>query len=114
MSGGALRAEVPIAAIAKARKIAIIDGFIATSVAAALFAMEPEAKKACVFAHLSGEPGHKALLAAMGVTPLFDLGLRLGEGTGAVLAIPMVRAAEMMLSRMAELPGGTHPAIPAS
>lgn len=97
-----------IAAIAKARKIAIIDGFIATSVAAALFALVPQAKESCVFAHLSGEPGHKALLAAIGVTPLFDLGLRLGEGTGAALAIPMVRAAEKMLSVMAELPG-QHP-----
>ena len=98
-----------IAAIAEAGKIAIIDGFIGTSVAAGLFAIEPEAKGACVFAHLSGEPGHKALLAALGVTPLFDLGLRLGEGTGAVLAVPMVRAAEKILSRMAALPDGTHP-----
>jgi nicotinate-nucleotide--dimethylbenzimidazole phosphoribosyltransferase len=97
-----------IAAIADAGKIAIIDGFIATSVAAGLFAIKPDAKPACVFAHLSGEPGHKALLAALGVTPLFDLGLRLGEGTGAVLAIPMVRAAELILTRMAEIPG-VHP-----
>lgn len=94
-----------IAAIAAAGRIAIIDGFIGTAVAAALFAIEPDAKAACVFAHLSGEPGHKALLAAIGVTPLFDLGLRLGEGTGAVLAVPMVRAAEKMLSQMADLPG---------
>lgn len=97
-----------IVAIAKAGKIAIIDGFIATSVAAALFAIVPQAKDACVFAHLSGEPGHKALLAKLGVTPLFDLGLRLGEGTGAVLAVPMVRAAEQMLTVMANLPG-SHP-----
>lgn len=94
-----------IAAIAKAKKIAIIDGFIATSVAAALFAIEPQAKECCVFAHLSGEPGHKALLAALGVMPLLDLGLRLGEGTGAALAIPLVRAAEKMLSQLADLPG---------
>ena len=94
-----------IAAIGKAGKIAIIDGFIGTSVAAALFAIEPQPKDACIYAHLSGEPGHKALLAALGVAPLFDLGLRLGEGTGAVLAIPMVRAAEKMLSHMADLPG---------
>ena len=97
-----------IAAIAKAGKIAIIDGFIATSVAAGLFAIVPQAKDACVFAHVSGEPGHKALLAKLGVTALFDLGLRLGEGTGAVLAVPMVRAAEQMLTKMANLPG-THP-----
>lgn len=98
-----------IAAIADAGKIAIIDGFIGTSVAAGLFAIAPKAKAACVFAHLSGEPGHKALLAALGRTPLFDLGLRLGEGTGAALAIPFVRAAEKLLSEMADLPGGDHP-----
>jgi nicotinate-nucleotide--dimethylbenzimidazole phosphoribosyltransferase len=97
-----------ITAIAEARKIAIIDGFIATAVAAALFAIEPHTKDCCVFAHLSGEPGHKALLAGLGVTPLLDLGLRLGEGTGAALAIPLVRAAEKMLSQLADLPG-THP-----
>lgn len=98
-----------IAAIAKAGKIAIIDGFIATSVAAGLFAIAPKAKDACIFAHVSGEPGHKALLAHLGVTPLFDLGLRLGEGTGAALAIPFVRAAEKMLTDLADLPGGGHP-----
>ncbi len=100
-----------IAEIADQRKIAIIDGFIATSVAAALFAILPRAKEVCVFGHQSGEPGHKALLAAIGAVPLFDLGLRLGEGTGAALAIPFVRAAELMLSRLADLPG-EHPAIP--
>lgn len=98
-----------ISAIADAGKIAIIDGFIATSVAAGLFAIQPKAKAACVFAHTSGEPGHKALLAKLGVTPLFDLGLRLGEGTGAVFAIPFVRAAEKMLTQLADLPGGDHP-----
>jgi nicotinate-nucleotide--dimethylbenzimidazole phosphoribosyltransferase len=93
-----------ISAVAKARKIAIIDGFIATSVAAALFAIDPKARDSCVFAHVSGEPGHKALLAWLKATPLLDLGLRLGEGTGAALAIPLVRAAEGVLSRLADLP----------
>lgn len=102
-----------IAAIARAKKIAIIDGFIATSVAAGLFAFEPEARKACVFAHLSSEPGHKALLARLNVQPLFDMGLRLGEGTGAALAIPFVRAAEGILSRLADMPA-VHPAKPAT
>jgi nicotinate-nucleotide--dimethylbenzimidazole phosphoribosyltransferase len=98
-----------ISAISDAGKIAIIDGFIATSVAAGLFAIAPKAKDCCVFAHVSGEPGHKALLAKLGVTALFDLGLRLGEGTGAALAIPFVRAAEKMLTDLADLPGGSHP-----
>lgn len=102
-----------IHAIAAARKVAIIDGFIVTAVAAGLFAIEPECRRACVFAHTSGEPGHKALLQAVGGVPLLDLGLRLGEGTGAVLAIPLVRAAERMLTQLADLPGGgAHPAQP--
>lgn len=98
-----------ISAISQAGKIAIIDGFIATSVAAGLFALAPKTKGACVFAHTSGEPGHKALLTKLGANPLFDLGLRLGEGTGAALAIPFVRAAEKMLTQLADLPGGDHP-----
>jgi nicotinate-nucleotide--dimethylbenzimidazole phosphoribosyltransferase len=98
-----------IAAIADARKVAIIDGFIATSVAAGLFAFAPKAKANCVFAHLSGEPGHKLLLKHLDVEPLLDLGMRLGEGTGAALAIPLVRAAEKLLSTVADLQGG-HPA----
>jgi nicotinate-nucleotide--dimethylbenzimidazole phosphoribosyltransferase len=102
-----------ISAISKAKKIAIIDGFIATSVAAALFAIDPKARDACVFAHVSAEPGHKALLAWLKVTPLFDLGLRLGEGTGAVLAVPFVRAAVGLLTQLADLPS-VHAIMPVS
>jgi nicotinate-nucleotide--dimethylbenzimidazole phosphoribosyltransferase len=98
-----------IAAISEARKVAVIDGFIGTAVAAGLFALLPAARQSCVFAHTSGEPGHKALLRHLDAHPLFDLGLRLGEGTGAALAIPFVRAAEHMLRTLADLDGG-HPA----
>ncbi|MBX9925081.1 MAG: nicotinate-nucleotide--dimethylbenzimidazole phosphoribosyltransferase, partial [Hyphomicrobiaceae bacterium] len=72
-----------ITAVTKARKIAIIDGFIGTAVAAGLFALEPAARQHCVFGHMSGEPGHRALLKHLDAEPLLDLGLRLGEGTGA-------------------------------
>lgn len=98
-----------IAAIADAKKIAIIDGFIATAVACGLFAIAPKAKQHCVFAHCSGEPGHKALLKHLDVTPLLDLHMRLGEGSAAALAIPIVRAAEKLLTTLADLDGG-HPA----
>lgn len=98
-----------ISAISDARRIAIIDGFIGTAVAAALFAIAPKARQNCVFAHVSGEPAHKALLKHLEAEPLLDLGLRLGEGTGAALAIPLVRAAERLLSGVADLDGG-HPA----
>lgn len=98
-----------IAAITDAKKIAIIDGFIGTSVAAALFAITPKARFHCVFAHVSGEASHKTLLKHLEAEPLLDFGMRLGEGTGAALAIPLVRAAEKLLTQMADLDGG-HPA----
>lgn len=89
--------------------VIIVDGFIATAVAAAAVAIEPALLQNCVFAHCSAEPGHRALLKHLNAEPLFDLGLRLGEGTGAALAIPFVRAAEGLMRDMADLPG-EHPA----
>jgi nicotinate-nucleotide--dimethylbenzimidazole phosphoribosyltransferase len=96
-------------AAASQKCIVIVDGFIATSVAAAAIAIEPALRNHCIFAHCSAEPGHRALLNYLEAEPLFDLGLRLGEGTGAALAIPFVRAAEGLLRDMADLPG-EHPA----
>lgn len=98
-----------LSAVAAANKIAIVDGFIGTAVAAGLLALEPETRRHLVFAHLSAEPGHKALLKHLEAEPLLDLGMRLGEGTGAALAIPLVRAAEKLLTGLADLDGG-HPA----
>jgi nicotinate-nucleotide--dimethylbenzimidazole phosphoribosyltransferase len=94
---------------ANCAKIAVVDGFIATACAAAAFAMTPKTRQHCIFAHRSAEPGHAALLATLKVDPLFDLGLRLGEGTGAALAVPFIRMAEALLRDMADLPGA-HPA----
>lgn len=93
---------------AGAGKLVLVDGFIATACAAAAFAISPAARANCVFAHRSAEPGHDALLSHLGARPLLDLGMRLGEGTGAALAIPLVRMAEAMLRDMADLPGA-HP-----
>jgi nicotinate-nucleotide--dimethylbenzimidazole phosphoribosyltransferase len=56
-----------------------------------------------VLAHRSAEKGHDVVLAAFGVEPLLDLGLRLGEGTGALLAVPLVRAAARLLTDVADL-----------
>ncbi|HPG89031.1 MAG TPA: nicotinate-nucleotide--dimethylbenzimidazole phosphoribosyltransferase, partial [Hyphomicrobium sp.] len=72
----------------------IVDGFIATAVAAAAIAIAPRVQDHCVFAHCSAEAGHTVLLSHLGAIPLLALDLRLGEGTGAALAIPIVRAAE--------------------
>lgn len=96
-------------AAAAAGRIIVVDGFICTAVALAAAGLNPETLDNCVFAHCSAEPGHRALLDHLRVTPLLDLGMRLGEGTGAALAIPLVRAAELLLRDMADLPG-EHPA----
>ncbi|MCX7645395.1 MAG: nicotinate-nucleotide--dimethylbenzimidazole phosphoribosyltransferase [Rhodobacteraceae bacterium] len=88
-------------AAAAARRLVLVDGFIATAAAAAALARAPELRGAFVFCHRSQEGGHARVLAALGVEPLLDLGLRLGEGTGALLALPLVRAAAAMLRDMA-------------
>ena len=71
----------------------IVDGFVATAAVAVLFAARPDALDHCMFGHVSAEPAHRKALARMGKTPLLDLGMRLGEATGAALAAGIVRAA---------------------
>lgn len=93
----------------RGRRIIVVDGFISTAVAAVATSMEDGMAEACIFAHRSAEPGHRALLEWLGARPLLELDMRLGEGTGAALAIPMIRAAELILRDMADLPG-EHPA----
>jgi nicotinate-nucleotide--dimethylbenzimidazole phosphoribosyltransferase len=90
------------------RQILIVDGFIATAAACAAISIEPALRDYLLFAHRSPEAGHTALLEWLGAEVLLDLGMRLGEGTGAALAIPLVRMAEGLLNAMADLPG-THP-----
>jgi nicotinate-nucleotide--dimethylbenzimidazole phosphoribosyltransferase len=79
----------------------IVDGFVATAAVAVLYAMDKRAVEHCLFAHVSAEPAHARALSAMGVRPLLDLGMRLGEGTGAALAAGIVRAAARLHSGMA-------------
>jgi len=86
---------------AAARIPVIIDGLICTSAALVAAQMEPEVKGYLVAGHRSVEPGHRAALSWLGLTPLLDLDLRLGEGTGAVLAMPLVEAAMRTLQEMA-------------
>jgi len=81
--------------------IALVDGFIASSAALVALRARPEAMAYTVFAHRSKEPGHRAMMAAIGAEPLIDLDLRLGEGTGALLAFPLLRNACAMLAEMA-------------
>jgi nicotinate-nucleotide--dimethylbenzimidazole phosphoribosyltransferase len=93
---------------ARLGQVLLADGFIATAAACAAVSLEPNLRDYLLFAHRSPEAGHTALLEWLGAAPLLDLGMRLGEGTGAALAIPLVRMAEGMLSTMADLPGD-HP-----
>ncbi len=86
---------------AESEKIVIVDGFIATSAALIAQQISPAIKQNLVFAHVSEEQGHIALLDAIGAKPLLNLEMRLGEGTGALLAWPLVKAAAAMLNEMA-------------
>lgn len=79
----------------------IVDGVIAASAALAAAALAPEASGFWVAGHLSVEPGAAAALAHLGLQPLLDLDLRLGEGSGAVLAVPLVQAAARILDEVA-------------
>ncbi|HOL65265.1 MAG TPA: nicotinate-nucleotide--dimethylbenzimidazole phosphoribosyltransferase [Accumulibacter sp.] len=86
---------------AEAGMLLLIDGFIVTAALMAAVAIAPAVRDYCVFCHRSAEPGHRVLLNALQAEPLLDLGLRLGEGTGAALAWPLVRAAVAFLDEMA-------------
>lgn len=79
----------------------VVDGFVATSAACIVGAMGEGAIDHCVFAHQSAEPAHAAMLARLGRKPLLDLGMRLGEGTGAALAAGIVRVAAATHAGMA-------------
>ncbi|MDQ4091068.1 MAG: nicotinate-nucleotide--dimethylbenzimidazole phosphoribosyltransferase, partial [Actinomycetota bacterium] len=68
-------------------------------------ALAPGCVDYCIAGHRSTEPGATAALEHLGLTPLLDLGMRLGEGTGAVLAVPLVQAAAKVLGEMATLDG---------
>jgi nicotinate-nucleotide--dimethylbenzimidazole phosphoribosyltransferase len=71
----------------------VLDGFASTAAAAVLFAADPHALDHCLVAHLSAEPGHLRLLERLGQRPFFDLGMRLGEASGATLAFAVLKAA---------------------
>jgi nicotinate-nucleotide--dimethylbenzimidazole phosphoribosyltransferase len=88
-------------AAAAARRVVLVDGYIATAAALAAVRLAPTTRRALVFAHRGAEPGHAIALAALDATPLLALDLRLGEGTGAALALPLVRAAARLLDEMA-------------
>lgn len=79
----------------------VLDGFISGAAALAATSLCPAAAAYCIAGHRSAEPGHGAALAHLGLTPLLDLGLRLGEGSGAALAFPIIEAAARLAAEMA-------------
>lgn len=88
-------------AAAEARMLIVVDGFIVTSALLVAHAIDPAVLDYCVFAHGSAEPGHVAQLRHLGAEPLLQLGMRLGEGTGAASAFPLIRAALACMNEMA-------------
>lgn len=79
----------------------LLDGVIAGAAALVAQALAPGVTAYCFAGHRSAEPGHSVALASLGLTPLVDLGLRLGEGTGAALALPLLQCAAAALREMA-------------
>jgi nicotinate-nucleotide--dimethylbenzimidazole phosphoribosyltransferase len=94
MSGAMLQA-------ASERRVVLVDGFIAGVAALVACALLPAVKDYLVFCHRSAERGHHLLLAHLRATPLLDLDMRLGEGTGALLAWPLLQSAALFLAEMA-------------
>ena len=94
MTGAVLQA-------AAERRVIVVDGFIASAAVLVASQLKPATLQRCVFAHRSGERGHALMLSHLKADPLLDLGLRLGEGSGAALAWPLLMSACDILREMA-------------
>ena len=88
-------------ACAEAKKVIVVDGFISTAAALLACRINENCRDYMVFAHKSEEYGHKLLLAELSATPLLDINMRLGEGTGAALSVPLIRSAAHFYNHMA-------------
>lgn len=88
---------------AASRKIMIVDGFISSAAALIAVRLAPDLERRLVYAHASAERGHRLLLKALNAAPLLRLDMRLGEGSGGVLAVPIVRAAARLMTETASL-----------
>jgi nicotinate-nucleotide--dimethylbenzimidazole phosphoribosyltransferase len=94
LGGRELAAILGVTLAARQRGIPVLlDGFVCTAAAAPLARLAPDGLAHCVAAHVSAEAAHRKLLAALGLPPLLDLGMRLGEASGAALAVLTLRAA---------------------
>jgi len=86
---------------ASRKMVILIDGFIVTSALLIAQAIHKSTLDYCLYAHASNEQGHKKMLAFLNASPILNLGLRLGEGTGAALALPIIRASVNFINQMA-------------
>lgn len=94
MAGAALQA-------ASERRLVVVDGFISGAAILVAARLVPSVLEYCVFAHRSDEAGHALMMSHLNAAPLLDLGLRLGEGSGAALAWPLIDSAVRLLAQMA-------------
>jgi nicotinate-nucleotide--dimethylbenzimidazole phosphoribosyltransferase len=90
-----------VMAAAENRALVVLDGLISTAAGLIATRLCPAARGSLLAAHVGPEPGHRVALDALGLDPLFNLGLRLGEGTGATLALPLIASAADLLREMA-------------
>ena len=100
---GGFEMVMAVGAMLKAAELGIIilvDGFIMTACMLAASRLYPEVLDYAIFGHCGDESGHRRMLDAMGAKPLLNLGLRLGEGTGAICAYPIVQSAVNMINQM--------------
>ena len=88
-------------ACAQAGLAVLVDGFIASAAALVALKIRPDAANWWFYGHASAEPGHVHLMQALNARPLLNLGLRLGEGSGAALALPLLRLAAALHGQMA-------------
>ena len=101
---GGLEIATMVGAVLQAaaeRRVIVVDGFITTAAVLVASRLQPNVLQRCVYAHRSGEPGHTRMLAHLKAQALLDWQLRLGEGSGAVLAWPLLQSACTMLNQMA-------------
>jgi nicotinate-nucleotide--dimethylbenzimidazole phosphoribosyltransferase len=99
---------------ARNRALVVLDGLISSVAGLIAARLCPALQGSLVASHVGPEPGHRVALAELGLVPLFDLGLRLGEGTGAALALPLIASAGDILREMAtfESAGVSGPSVP--
>ena len=101
---GGFEIAMMVGAIFEAKKqnmVMLIDGFIATAATLTAIQMDSSVCENCIFCHASEEKGHKLMLEHLNAKPVLNMGMRLGEGSGAAVAYPVVKAAATFLNEMA-------------